>query len=76
MSKKIQEMSSTEAQFLASIKDLEPYRGKWIAILDNEVIAKGENLKEVYKESIGKSKGKTPLFNRIPQQGEAESFIL
>jgi len=69
-------MSSTEAQFLASMEDIEPYRGKWIAILDSKIIAQGEDLKEVYKEAIKSSKGKTPLFNRIPAIGEAEHFIL
>jgi len=69
-------MSSTEAQFLASIEDIEPYRGKWIAILDSKIIAQGEDLKEVYKEAIAKSKDRTPLFNRIPAIGDAEHFIL
>ena len=69
-------MSSTEAQFLASMEDIEPYRGKWIAILDSNIIAIGDDIKEVYKEAIVKSKGRTPLFNRIPAKGETEHFIL
>ena len=69
-------MSSTEAEFLAKLDDLEPYRGKWIAILDSKIIAVGNDIKEVYKEAFSKSKGRTPLFNRIPAKGEAEHFIL
>lgn len=68
-------MSSREAQYLESIKNIEQYRGKWIAILDDKIIAEGEKIIEVYKNAIQKSKGRTPLFNRIPKQGEVESFI-
>ena len=70
------EMQSVEAEFLAKIENIEPYRGKWIAILDSKIIAIGDDIKEVYKEAITKSKGRTPLFNRIPAKGETEHFIL
>lgn len=69
-------MQSVEAEFLAKIEDIEPYRGKWLAILDSKIIAVGDDIKEVYKEAMTKSKGRTPLFNRIPVKGETEHFIL
>ncbi len=69
-------MQSVEAEYLAKIEDIESYRGKWIAVLDSQIIAIGDDIKEVYKEAISKSKGRTPLFNRIPAKGETEHFIL
>lgn len=66
-------MSSTEAQFLAS-EDLSKYKGKWVAILDNKVIASGDSISEVYEKT--RSSTRTPLFERIPSEGEIERFIL
>jgi hypothetical protein len=48
-------MSSTESQYLLSIQNLDEHRGKWIAILDNKIIAEGIELKEVYEEAMKKS---------------------
>lgn len=59
-----------------SVQNLEPYRGKWIAILDNKVIAEGMDLKKVYEEAMQKSKGRTPLFNRVPEKDEDDTLIL
>lgn len=70
-------MATVEAEYLESIKDLKPYRGKWIAILDNKVVAIGDDIEKVYEEAIKQSKsGRTPLFTRIPEKGEIETFIL
>jgi len=69
-------MSSTESQYLLSIQNLDEYRGKWIAILDNKIIAEGIELKEVYEEATKKSKVRTPLFKRIPEKDETETLLL
>ena len=69
-------MSSVESSFLMSMEDTEQYKGKWIAILDSEIIAQGENLSEVYKEAMSKSKGRTPLFEQIPEKQEQQTLIL
>ena len=69
-------MSSTESQYLLSIQNLDEYRGKWIAILDNKIIAEGTELKEVYEEATKKSKVRTPLFKRIPEKDETETLLL
>jgi len=69
-------MSSTESQYLLSIQNLDEHRGKWIAILDNKIIAEGIELKEVYEEATKKSKVRTPLFKRIPEKDETETLLL
>ena len=69
-------MSSMENEFLMSIEDMDQYKGKWIAILDKEVIAAGSVLSEVYSEAIQKSKGRTPLFEHIPEKLDKQTLIL
>lgn len=69
-------MSSTESQYLMSLENKEEFRGKWIAILDSEVIASGENISTVYQEAIEKSKGRTPLFEHIAEKQDEQTLIL
>ena len=69
-------MQSVEAEFLSKIKNLEPYWGKWIAILDSGIIVMGYNINKVYKDAIKKSKRKMLLFYRVPAKGEAKYSIL
>jgi hypothetical protein len=69
-------MSSIESEYLMSMENTEQYKGKWIAILDTEIIAEGQNLSEVYKEAIEKSKGRTPLFEHIPEKQDEQTLIL
>ncbi len=69
-------MSSIENEFLASMEDVEQYRGKWIAILDREVIAAGEVLSEVYKDAVNRARGRTPLFEHIPATLDKQTLIL
>ncbi len=68
-------MSSTESQFLMSMEK-EQYKGKWVAILDSEVIAKGGDLSTVYKEAIEKSNGRTPLFEYISEKTDKEETLI
>jgi hypothetical protein len=69
-------MNSTESHFLMSMHDKAQYRGKWIAVLDNKVIAEGKDLKEVYKNAMEISKIRTPLFKQIPEEDKEETLIL
>ena len=69
-------MSSIENEFLMSMEDVERYKGKWIAILDKEIIAEGKILSEVYLEAMKKSKGRTPLFDHIPEKLDEQTLIL
>lgn len=69
-------MSSIENEFLMSMEDVEQYKGKWIAVLDKEIIAEGRILSEVYLDAIKKSKGRTPLFEHIPEKLDKQTLIL
>ena len=68
-------MSSVENDFLTSMKDIEQFKGKWIAILDRKVIAAGEILSKVYQDAIKESGGRTPLFEHIPKNLDKENLI-
>ena len=69
-------MSSAESQFLTSMENRKAYSGKWIAILDNKIIAEGKDLRQVYKDAMEKSKSRTPLFEQIPEKDGEETLIL
>ncbi len=69
-------MSSRESEFLMSMEDMEQYKGKWIAILDDKVIAADEILSKAYSEAIQNSKGRTPLFEYIPKKLDEQTIIL
>lgn len=64
---------SQEFEFY-SLADMSNYAGKWVAILGNEVIASGDDLKEVYEKAKKKAGNKEPLFTRVPK--EQETLIL
>lgn len=66
---------SVESQFLMSLEK-EQYRGKWIAILDSKVIAEGKDLPEVYKKAMKEAKGRTPLFEYIPEKEVEEQTLI
>lgn len=68
-------MASVESQFLET-EDFSKYKGMWIAILDKEVIASGKTMSEVYDKILELKVTRTPLFQKIPEQGEADRFIL
>jgi len=63
-----------EARFLEST-DLKEYKGKWVAVLDKKIIVSGEDINEVYEKALKISKTRTPLFTRIPADGEVDTFI-
>jgi hypothetical protein len=64
---------SQEFEFY-SVMDSTEYAGKWVAIVEDKVIASGDDLKEVYKKAKEKSGKKEPLFAKIPK--EEETLIL
>jgi Family of unknown function (DUF5678) len=57
---------ATELQYYSK-KDVSAYAGQWIALLDDQVIANGKKLKEVYAKANSKSKGQKPFFIRVPR---------
>jgi len=66
---------SVEAQVLES-EDFSQYQGMWVAILDKKVIASGKTMSEVYEKVLQSGVIRTPLFQRIPEKGEIDTFIL
>jgi len=48
--------------------DLNEYRGKHIAILESEVVASGDNAKEVWERAHGDHPGKEFLMAKIPEE--------
>lgn len=53
-----------------SLADMSQYGGKWVAIVGKEVIASGDDFKQVYKEAKRKAKNKKPMFAQIPRAEE------
>lgn len=47
--------------------DLSEYRGLYIAIVDDKVIASGDNAKKVWEEAKKKT-GKVPTIAKIPKE--------
>ena len=64
-------MSSTESKYLMTM-DVDSYRGKWIAIVGNKIVADGKTISQVYQDAAKVSGKKTPLFHRIPKNDEEE----
>ena len=48
--------------------DLSHLAGKWVAVLDNKVVASGENFKEVAELVDQKYPLEKPLLTRIPEK--------
>lgn len=48
----------------------------WVAILDKKVIASGKTMSEVYNKVAEAKVIRTPLFQKIPEKGEVDTFIL
>lgn len=58
-------MVSKEFEFYIKT-DLSKYKGKYIAIVEDKVVASGENAKEVFEEAKKKFPNKRPLIAKIP----------
>lgn len=64
-------MKSKEFEFYLKA-DLSKYEGKYVAIIEDKVIASGDNAKEVLEEARRKIPDKTPTLAKIPT---ADIFI-
>ena len=65
-------MVSTEFEFYLKA-DLRKYEGKYVAIVDDKVVASGDNAKEVLNEAKRKFPSKMPTLAKIPRE---EALIL
>jgi hypothetical protein len=57
-------MSSKEFEFFVK-SDLSRYKGQYVAIVEDEVVARGDNAKVVW-EKAKKKTGKIPTIAKIP----------
>ncbi len=64
-------MTSKEFEFYLRT-DLSKYKGKYVAIVGDKVVASGDNAKEVFEEAKKKT-GKIPTIAKIPKE---EALIL
>ena len=55
-----------EFECLLSMPDLGKYIGKWIAIVDDEIVSVGNAGKVVFKKARKRYPQKTPLLVKIP----------
>jgi len=56
-----------ELQCLMSMPNLGSYMGKWIAVIDEEIIAVGDTGPEVYRASKEKHPDKVPFIMKVPE---------
>ena len=59
-------MASREYEWFVKA-DLEKYKNKHIAIVDQKVVASGENAKEVWEKPKKKHPKKEPLLAKVPE---------
>lgn len=59
-------MKSKEFEFYLKA-DLSKYEGKYVAIVDDKVVASGDNAKEVIEEAKKKFPDKMPMLAKIPK---------
>ncbi len=57
----------TYSAYLAA--NLEKYKGKWIILCDEHVIASGEKIKKIISEAQAKYSDKKFLLARVPEKG-------
>ncbi len=59
-------MKSKEFEFYVKA-DLSKYEGKYIAIVDDKVVASGDNAKDVWNEAKKKT-GRIPTLAKVPKE--------
>ncbi len=60
-------MPKSEYQCLLSMRNLGDYVGKWIAIVNGKVVAKGTDAKLVFRQAKEKYPEKEPLILKVPK---------
>lgn len=70
-------MATKELDWLSKHqKQLESLAGKWIAVLDNKVIAKGDSLKEVMEDVKKQDIRRLPLVTKVPRKDEGPYILV
>ncbi len=58
--------SKSEFEYIMTMRNLGRYVDKWIAVVDNHVVAKGMNAKEVFEAAKKKYPKQEPLIMKVP----------
>lgn len=69
--KKTKQASSNYEFFIKT--DTSPYKGEWIAIAKNKIIAHGQDAENVYKKAVRKAGNKDVSLAKVPNE---QMFIL
>ena len=56
-------------------EELEKFPGKWVAVVEDRIVANGDSYRAVYREAKRKFPEKIPLVTYVPRKGE-ELLIL
>jgi hypothetical protein len=54
--------------YLMTISNLQDYVGKWIALVDKEIVASGDNCKTVFEQAKSKYPKKEPFIMKLPAE--------
>jgi len=56
----------SEFECLLSMRDLGKYVGKWIAVVDKNIVVSGDHGKEVFEKAQKECPGREPLIMKVP----------
>ena len=70
MEKRKRALKSGNFEFsMSTSKTLSDFAGKWVSMVDNQVVAKGTDAKVVFDKAKKKHPDKVPLIMKIPTDG-------
>ena len=69
MTKKRRLKTKDSDDFMTFGKEMANYAGKWVCVIDNEIVAKGNNATTVYDTCKKKYPEKMPLVMKVPTTG-------
>lgn len=59
--------SKNEFDTVMSMLNLSEYMGKWVALVDNEIVSTGDSGKEVFMEARKKYPDREPFIMKVPR---------
>ncbi|MGB9023950.1 MAG: DUF5678 domain-containing protein [Candidatus Bathyarchaeia archaeon] len=62
------ELKMDYLDYLMTIANLQDYVGKWIALVDKEIVASGDNGKTVFEQAKSKHPKKVPFIMKLPAE--------
>lgn len=67
MNMKPAKLTSSNYEFFIKA-DTSPYKGEWIAIARNKIIAHGQDAEDVYKKAVKKAGNKDVSLAKVPNE--------